>query len=427
MKAARRYLQILCHIGRRQCVARSVRPIAKGGRHGIQHLVSSPLVQLLTSDVCGWTDDSPVSRLLVNQLSALYLGGDKRAKNEAATAFVKWPRRKSACICARQVAPGARKRTGPLRGFQKAFGAGGTTYMGNQPGRTDRRRDNGSQTRTRRKSDLSLHNLALLNADYSMIAGAVAKKGRRMATESDEDKEIQEAIQRVQDGEENAYEIIHKRTDGSLRLFIGSRNRGRDGDFINEVAERTHEYALEHLKEYSPEKRASFQTWLNWQSRNVARKVRAERDDHNTVSLNEELDVQYVLTPSDPAEEHERQRRNRVLRQELKALAEQGRLSVAGHGSGRWTFTVTARRLGLTLPQARYRYGRACRELKQRLELRGVRPTEVVPCYGRVGTLPDESGEEDDRGAMPMASLPDGPVSLEGAAAAEVEKEVPSD
>jgi len=27
MKAARRYLQILCHIGRRQCVARSVRPI----------------------------------------------------------------------------------------------------------------------------------------------------------------------------------------------------------------------------------------------------------------------------------------------------------------------------------------------------------------------------------------------------------------
>ena len=274
---------------------------------------------------------------------------------------------------------------------------------------------------------MSLHSLALLNADYSKIAVAVVKKGRKMALESDKDKEIQKAIPRVQDGEENAYEIIHNLTDGSLRLFVGSRNRGRDGDFINEVVERTHEYALEHLKEYSAEKRASFQTWLNWQSRNIARKVRAERDDQNTVSLNEELDVQYVVTPSDPAEEHERQRRNRVLRQELKALAKQDRLSIAGHGSGHWTFTTTAQRLGLTVPQARYRHERACRDIKQRLELRGVRPTEVVPCYGRVGSLPDESGDEDDRAARPMAILPHGPDTLEGAAAVEVEKEVPSD
>ena len=238
---------------------------------------------------------------------------------------------------------------------------------------------------------------------------------------------VADAIKRVLSGDVDSYELIHKQTDSSLRSFIGSRYGRQDADFINEVATRTHEYALEHLKEYSAEKRASFQTWLNWQSRNVARRVRLERDDRNTVSLNEELDVQYVLTTSDPAEELERQRRNQVLRQELKALAEQDRLSIAGHGSGHWTFSTTARRLGLTVPQARYRHERACRKMKQRLELRGVRPTEVVPCYGRVGTLPDESGEEDDRGAMPMASLPDGPVSLEGAAAAEVEQEVPSD
>jgi len=238
-------------------------------------------------------------------------------------------------------------------------------------------------------------------------------------------QEVADAIQRVLSGDADSYELIYKLTDRPLRSFIGSRYGREDDDFINEVATRTHEYALEHLKEYNSKKRASFQTWLNWQSRNIAKRVRFERRDPNTVSLNEELDVQYVLTPSDPAEEYERQRRNRVLRQELKALAEQGRLSVAGHGSGRWTFTVTARRLGLTLPQARYRYGRACRELKQRLERRGVRPTEVVPCYGRVGTLPDDSGDDDDRAARPMASLPDGPDSLEGAAARDEEKEEP--
>ena len=63
-----------------------------------------------------------------------YLEVTRRAKDETATVFEKWPRRKSACICARQVAPGARKRTGPLRGFQKAFRAGRTTYVQTNPG-----------------------------------------------------------------------------------------------------------------------------------------------------------------------------------------------------------------------------------------------------------------------------------------------------
>jgi RNA polymerase sigma factor (sigma-70 family) len=233
------------------------------------------------------------------------------------------------------------------------------------------------------------------------------------------------AVKLVLAGDVNAYEEIYAVCDGALRAFTRRRYGRLGGDFVDEVAIRTHEYAFSHLNRYDSDKGASFQTWLNWQSRNIAKRVRLEQRDPDTVSLNEELDVQYVLTPSDPAEEHERQRRNRVLRQELKALAEQGRLSVAGHGSGRWTFTVTARRLGLTLPQARYRYGRACRELKQRLERRGVRPTEVVPCFGRVGTLPDDSGDDDDRAARPTASLPDGPDSLEGAAARDEEKEEP--
>ena len=235
------------------------------------------------------------------------------------------------------------------------------------------------------------------------------------------------AVKRVQDGDIEAYDEVYRLCDGPLHTILGSRYSRRGERFVDEVAHRTLVYGFEHRNEYKPIKRASYLTWLVWMSFNVAKKVWAEWNDPNMVSLDEELDVQYVLSPSDPAEEYERQRRNRALRQELKALAEDDRLNVAGHGSGPWTFSTTARRLDLTVPQARYRYERACRVMKERLERRGVRPTEVVPCHGRVGTLPDESGDDDDRAARPMAILPDGPGSLEGAAAVEVEKEVPSD
>ncbi len=235
------------------------------------------------------------------------------------------------------------------------------------------------------------------------------------------------AVKRVQDGNLEAYDEVYRLCDGPLHSILGSRHTRRGERFVDEVAIRTLEYGFEHRDEYKPDKGTSFLTWLVWQSFNVAKKVWAEWNDPNTVNLDEELDVQYVLTTSDPAEELERQRRNQVLRQELKTLAEQDRLSIAGHGSGHWTFSTTAQRLGLTVPKARYRYERARRDMKERLERRGVRPTEVVPCYGRVGSMPDDTGDDGDRGAMPMASLPTGPGSPEGAAAVEVEKEVPSD
>jgi RNA polymerase sigma factor (sigma-70 family) len=247
-----------------------------------------------------------------------------------------------------------------------------------------------------------------------MIERSQNAEARCQKSEVLPDKGVREAIGKVLAGDVDAYEEIYAACDRGLRAFVARRYGHLGGDFTDEVVIRTHEYAFSHLDCYDSDKGASFQTWLNWQSRNVAKRVRLERREPNTISLVEELDVQYVLTPSDPAEEHERQRRNRVLRQELKALAEQGRLSIAGHGSGRWTFSTTARRLDLTVPQARYRYERACREMKERLVRRGVRPTEVVPCFGRVGTLPDDSGDEDDRAARPMAILPDGPDTLAG-------------
>jgi RNA polymerase sigma factor (sigma-70 family) len=223
-----------------------------------------------------------------------------------------------------------------------------------------------------------------------------------MKTSNDESKtSIPSAIQRVLNGDVNAYDIIYEDCDRPLRSFIGSRYGYLGGDFIAEVAIRTHEYALNHLKDYNADKGASFQTWLNWQSRDVARKVMAERCNPNAVSLSEELNVVYVVTPSDPAEEHERQRRNRVLRQELKSLAEQGRLSIAAHDLGRWTFSATARRLGMTVSQTRYCRKRALLELKKRVERRGIRPTEVVPYFGRVGSLPGD--ENDEAAARPIS------------------------
>jgi len=176
-------------------------------------------------------------------------------------------------------------------------------------------------------------------------------EGRSQSAEVSGKRRVTEAIRKVLGGEVEAYSVIYKACDGPLRSFIWSRHGQLGRDFVSEVAIRTHECAFSHLNCYNSDKGTSFQTWLNWHSRNVAKRVRLERRDPGTVSFNEEMDVQYVLTPSDPAEEHERQRRNRVLRQELKALAEQGRLSIAGHGSGRWTFSTTAWRLGVTLPR----------------------------------------------------------------------------
>ena len=62
--------------------------------------------------------------------------------------------------------------------------------------------------------------------------------------------EVTEAIKRVLAGDTSAYEVLFRECDEPLRSFVGSRHGRQDADFINEVATRTHEYALEHLKEY---------------------------------------------------------------------------------------------------------------------------------------------------------------------------------
>ena len=204
------------------------------------------------------------------------------------------------------------------------------------------------------------------------------------------------AVQRVLAGDLEAYAIIYRACDRPLRSFIRARRRGRSADFVGEVAVRTHEYALKRLAEYRSDAGASFQTWLNWHSHNVARKVRAERFDPNTVSLDERTDVQYVLTAFGPAEEYQKRRRDQVLRQELRSLDERGRLSIAAHDLAGLTYPASARRLGLTVAQVRHARKLALLEMKERLQRRNVTATEVLPWYGRA--FRPRNGTEAGRG-----------------------------
>ena len=237
---------------------------------------------------------------------------------------------------------------------------------------------------------------------------------------------VRQALERVLAGDVNAYEVVYEVCDGSLRSFLGSRYGHMGGDFVDEVAIRTHEHVLSQLHKFDSDRGASFQTWLNWQSRNVAHKVMAEWYGPKLVSFDEDRHAGYVATVAGPEEQYEVRERNRVLRQELKSLDEQGRLSIARHDLAGQTFHVTARHLGMTVSKMRrYRHG-ALAELRKRLTRRGIRPVEVDSTPGPVWYGHNTTGDEDDWTAPTCSVLPDGPDTLVGAAA-RTEEEVPDE
>ncbi len=236
-------------------------------------------------------------------------------------------------------------------------------------------------------------------------------------------QEVAFAIQRVLDGDVDAYELIYKRCDSSLRAFAGSRYGYLGSDFVDEVAIRTHEYTITRLDKYDPDKGASFQTWLNWQSLNVARKVRTERFGPRFVRFDENVHSPWALPVRGPSEESEAARRSRILRQEYENLAGDGRLSIALHDLDGLTFADTAQQAGLSVGKARRERARALAVLKRRLQEQGVsatvRDSTPVPIWhGK-----DNTGCDDDWTATVAAKLPDRPVKPVAAAAEE--KEVP--
>ncbi len=236
-------------------------------------------------------------------------------------------------------------------------------------------------------------------------------------------QEVTRAIQRVLAGDVDSYESIYNLTDRPLRAFIGSRYGYFGSDFVDEVAINTHEYSLTRLNKYDPDKGASFQTWLNWQSLNVARKVRVEWFGPRVVPVDaDRLDLLVSSVP-DPAETSEAARRSRVLSQEYERLTEDGRLSIGLHDLEGLTFADTAQQAGLSVGKVRRKREQTLAVLKRRLQERGVSATErdstpVPVWYGW-----DNTGYDDDWTASVTAILPDGPAEPV-AAAAEEEREV---
>jgi RNA polymerase sigma factor (sigma-70 family) len=224
------------------------------------------------------------------------------------------------------------------------------------------------------------------------------------------------AVKLVLAGDVNAYEEIYAVCDGALRAFTSSRYGRLGGDFVDEVVARTHEYAFSHLNCYNSDRGASFQTWLNWQSRSVAWRVRAERYEPRQVRFSESEEEDWTGTVAGPAEAHEADWSRHLVWQEYNALANEARLAVALHDIGGRSLPDTARELGMPLIRLRRLLERNHSRLRKRLRRQGVRPVETGPHYGRVWHEPDDTGYDDDWTATPMAELPVDPDSLVGAA-----------
>jgi DNA-directed RNA polymerase specialized sigma24 family protein len=230
------------------------------------------------------------------------------------------------------------------------------------------------------------------------------------------------AIRRVLSGDVESYEVVHNRIDRPLRAYIRSHFYWAGPSFEDEVAVRTHEYAIPRLGEYDAAK-ASLQTWYNWQSRSVAGLVMREWFGPRLVQYDEAVHEAWAVTATGPADVYEEKRLSRVLREESESLSEEERQSITLHDIRRLTFDESAKASGLSVMQVRYRRLRALSVLRQRLLERGGRPVAVdtTPApiwYGRDRTDPD------DYAAPTVAVLPDGPDTLVGAAAAEEKEDI---
>ena len=228
-------------------------------------------------------------------------------------------------------------------------------------------------------------------------------------------EEVAAAIRRVLDGDVGSYEVIYNLTDRPLRAFIGSRYGYYGPEFVDEVAILTHEYTRTRLNK-------SFQTWLNWQSRNVARKVRTDWFGPRFVRFDENVHSPWATPVCGPAEAYEATERSRVIRQVCEDLNEDSRLSVKLHDMEGKTLAESAEEAGLSEGQLRRKRARALAVLKRRLQEQGINATERDSTPAPIWYGWDDTGYDDDWTAGVTADLPDGP---DEPLAAEEEKEVP--
>ena len=251
---------------------------------------------------------------------------------------------------------------------------------------------------------------------------------------------IAEAISRVRAGDVNAYEEIYAVCDGALRAFMSRRYGYLGNDFVDEVDVRTHEYVFENLNLYKSGG-SSFQTWMNWASRNIALRVMTERFNLRkvmnadgrwervavSIAMDEEALALVARTVPGPEEIHDAEWQRHLLWQEYDALANDGRLSVTHYDLGGGSLADVARDLGMPVIRLRRLLEKNHRRLRGRLKRAGVSPVEREPHYGRVWQDPDVTSYDDDWTATQTAGLPAEPVSRSGAAAKEIEEEVVQD
>jgi len=236
-------------------------------------------------------------------------------------------------------------------------------------------------------------------------------------------KDLSGAIRRVLDGDANAYEGIYAVCDRALRAFVSRRYGRLGGDFIDEVAIRTHEYAVSHLNSYDPDKGASFQTWLIWQSRSIAGHVAREWFSRRFVRYNQAAHEAWALTETGPGDVYEEKRLWRVLQEETEALPEDERRTVVVHDIEARSHPEIAKATGLTYEQVRYRRRLVLKSLRRRLMRRGVSPVPVDATPAPIWYGENRTDAEDDFTSSVTAVLPDGPDTLVGAAAKEEDEE----
>ena len=228
------------------------------------------------------------------------------------------------------------------------------------------------------------------------------------------------AIRRVLSGDINAYEEIYLATDGALRAFVGTRYQHLGRDFSDEVSVRTHEYVLTHLDRYDASRGASFQTWMNWQSRNVAAKVAAEwfnlrrvrvggrvQRVSRSVAVDGEALEMLARAEPDPAAVREAESDSEVLWEEYEALATEARRSVTLHDIDGMTLAESALALGIPVSRLRRHLDQAHNHFRSRLKRLGVRPVEREPHFGMVRYDTDTTDYDDDWTASTTAFLPD--------------------
>ena len=220
---------------------------------------------------------------------------------------------------------------------------------------------------------------------------------------------IAEAIAQVLAGDVNAYEIIYKHCDQPLRSFVTSRYGSRDRDFVDEVLSRTHIYAFAHLRAYDAGRGASFQTWLNLQSRNEARMVAIERYSPRFEPLDEDRHAPVIGIVPDPADVHRASENSRVLWQEYRAMAEAGRLSIAFHDMEERTFAVTARHMSMTVAKVRRMRDGALAELRRRLRRLGLGARSFAVPEPPLWSVRSDTGCESSWNEPASVMEPDGP------------------